>query len=192
MPKALDDRPILLEEPGTGRGIYYYPASGLLMPGNEEPPPRPRPVPSAWEKTLPWPVSRLALTLTKSCDLNCLYCYNHFHPEGGSLDTASLQQAIRLIPQQKYVPESVGFIFTGGEPTLRSRELMEAIDFAESLFSPLGISTGYTLYTNALGLDEELIAFLAHRNVAIVISLDGPREVHNRWRRDSKGEGQYD
>lgn len=134
----------------------------------------------------------LVLGLTESCNLRCRYCFysgsystHRVHsPRQLSADVA--RRAIRQFLQHSPALEkTIGF--HGGEPLLRSEEILKLIGFARSL-DP---ATYFTLTTNGVYLTADVFARLlaAAPNLRITVSLDGPREAHDRWRVTVGGTG---
>ena len=80
----------------------------------------------------------------------------------------------------------------GGEPTLRGLDFFRhAIEYQEKHKRP-GMTFENTMQTNGTLLDDEWCEFLKANGFLIGISLDGPRELHDFYRVDKKGEGTFD
>jgi len=85
----------------------------------------------------------------------------------------------------------VEFVWQGGEPTLLGLDFFRrVVELQRSLGGAKTITN--SLQTNGTLLTDEWCSFLKKENFMVGISLDGPREVHDRYRRDRKGEGTFD
>jgi len=131
-----------------------------------------------------------------SCNLHCEYCF--------------YLEKHRLFPQnEKYVMTDdvlgafianyissqptpvVEFVWQGGEPTLLGLDFFRRV---VELQKPFGAAKAITnsLQTNGTLITDEWCSFLKKENFMVGISLDGPREVHDRYRRDRKRNGTFD
>lgn len=136
--------------------------------------------------------NRLSLLSTDACNLRCRYCYvrNKDHsPTLMTVDTArrTVDYFFRLTGRQGDERE---LHFHGGEPLLNLPAVFAAADRALELqgeeFSA-GLSLSLT--TNGVLLDEEAARQFAKRGVRISVSLDGPPDVHDVYRRSKEGQG---
>jgi len=131
-----------------------------------------------------------------SCNIHCEYCF--------------YLEKHRLFPQnEKYVMTDdvlgafianyissqptpvVEFVWQGGEPTLLGLDFFRRV---VELQKPFGAAKAITnsLQTNGTLITDEWCSFLKKENFMVGISLDGPREVHDRYRRDRKRNGTFD
>ena len=87
---------------------------------------------------------------------------------------------------------AVSFLFQGGEPTLAGLDFFR--DFVSCVAGtfPKDLRVRYALQTNGLLLDEDWCRFFRENGVLVGLSLDGTRVCHDRFRRDSQGNGSYD
>jgi uncharacterized protein len=85
----------------------------------------------------------------------------------------------------------VEFVWQGGEPTLLGIDFFKRVVEIQKQFS--GAKTiANSLQTNGTLLDDEWCRFLKKHNFMVGISLDGPKQIHDRYRRDRKGAGTFD
>lgn len=123
--------------------------------------------------------------LTKRCNLQCAYCY-----EGISKETESISKIIcdKIVTYIQKLNESVNIRFHGGEPLLEYDKLQYLyIKLKENK----NIKT-FGLTTNGLMLDTKKIDFLSESMNDFSISIDGTRNVHDKYRKDAMGKGTYD
>ena len=128
-----------------------------------------------------------------SCNLSCRYCYylgkRHVGPKGGPLRMPEdlleeyVAQHIAASPD-----EVIRFSWHGGEPTILGLDYFRLIVDIQRRRCPSGRTIANGLQTNGTLLDEEWGRFLAAEGFAVGLSLDGPREMHDRYRvtRDGK------
>jgi len=93
--------------------------------------------------------------------------------------------------QAQQVPE-VSFAWQGGEPTLMGLDFFRRVVELQKQYMPSGSRLVNALQTNGTLLDEEWCRFFHENSFLIGLSLDGPREVHDRYRVDKKGRPTFD
>ena len=87
--------------------------------------------------------------------------------------------------------EFVSITFYGGEPLLEMNLVKKVVEYAEKVFK--GKELRFSVTTNATKLDEEIVEYLVKKDFVLMISLDGPKEIHNTNRRfAADGKGSYD
>ncbi len=130
------------------------------------------------------------------CNLNCEYC---FYLEKQSLFGAGEKYRMpdeilsRFITN--YITSQptplVEFVWQGGEPTLLGVDFFKrAVDLQKPFVGTKTITN--SLQTNGTLLTDEWCEFLKKNNFMVGISLDGPKELHDRYRRDHEGNGTFD
>jgi uncharacterized protein len=148
---------------------------------------------------MPFPLSTMVLNVTNQCNLACTYCYEY--GEDKIVDTENGRQSKFMA--EKTALESVDFLlkesgriahltFFGGETLLNFPVLKTTIAYARVRAAELGKEIDFSLTTNATLLRPEIIEFLAENNVGVTISIDGPREMQDKFRVFSNGAGSYD
>jgi uncharacterized protein len=137
------------------------------------------------------PFSLLIKPAGADCNIRCEYCFYlekcGLYPETARhrMDDATLRKTIAgymATPQPVY-----SFGWQGGEPTLMGAQFFRtAFELQRSLAPPGAIVTN-GLQTNGTLLSGEFARLLADNRVLVGISLDGPAELHNRYRRTAGG-----
>jgi uncharacterized protein len=142
----------------------------------------------------------VVLKITERCNINCTYCYMFnkgntdylAHPP--YIGEETLQAVATWVAQaiSTHQIRSVTMIFHGGEPMMMKRARFDAM--CAMFRAQLGDKTilRLAMQTNAILIDEEWIHIFAKHQVAIGISLDGPKDFNDLARVDHKGEGTYD
>jgi uncharacterized protein len=148
---------------------------------------------------MPFPLNTMVLNVTNQCNLACTYCYEY--GEDKIVDTEHGPQS-KFMSEQT-ARESVDFLlresgrvahltFFGGETLLNFPVLKSTIAYARRRAAEAGKEIDFSLTTNATLLRPDIIEFLAEERVGVTISIDGPRELQNRFRVFHNGAGSYD
>ncbi len=144
----------------------------------------------------PRPFHLLAKPTGAACNLDCSYCFflskAQLYP--GSrlrMDDAGLEAYIRQLLEAQPGPEVV-VAWQGGEPTLMGLPFFRrAVELVARYRRP-GVDIQYTIQTNGTRLDDEWARFFKDNNFLVGLSVDGPRELHDRHRRTKGGGGSFD
>jgi uncharacterized protein len=145
---------------------------------------------------LPPRIHVLAKPTGAICNLACSYCFfldkEMLYP--GSkfrMSDEVLEDYIRQLIAAHRSPQ-VTVAWQGGEPTLMGIDFYRrAIELQEKYRKP-GMTFENTMQTNGTLLNDEWCRFFKENNFLIGISVDGPRELHDAYRMDKKGEGSFD
>jgi uncharacterized protein len=148
---------------------------------------------------MPFPLNTMVLNVTNQCNLACTYCYEY--GEDKIVDTEHGKQSKFM--SENTALESVEFLlkesgqvahltFFGGETLLNFPVLKSTIAYARRRAAEQGKEIDFSLTTNATLLKPEIIEFLAENRVGVTISIDGPRELQDRFRVFHNGAGSYD
>jgi len=122
------------------------------------------------------------------CNLDCDYCFylrkESLYP-GASfrMSDETLENYTRQYIQSQRAPE-VNFAWQGGEPTLMGLDFFRKAVAYQKKYARPGMRIENALQTNGTLLDDEWCQFFAENRFLIGISLDGPREAHDLYRRD--------
>lgn len=131
-------------------------------------------------------ITRVCISINNRCNLNCQYC--HFHEKKDSIITSNmdifkiLDNIRNCIEKNNIKLFKIGFV-GNGEPFLEFEDLHKYISHISDLLKSKVISA-YTI-TNGTILDRKKIEFLVENNVTIGFSLDGLKDIHNKWRCNS-------
>jgi uncharacterized protein len=130
------------------------------------------------------------------CNLNCEYCFylekQALFPKGENyvMSDVVLQAYIAKYITMQPTPV-VGFVWQGGEPTLLGLDFYKKVIELQRPFAGQKEITN-SLQTNGIPLDDKWCEFLKENNFLVGLSLDGPREIHDRYRKDRGGKGSFD
>lgn len=130
------------------------------------------------------------------CNLDCKYCYylekEQLYPpeENFRMSDQVLEESIRQTIQSQAAPE-ISFAWQGGEPTLLGVDFFRKAVELQRRYAD-GKKVSNALQTNGLLLDDEWGAFLSENQFLVGLSIDGPRELHDRYRVDKGGQPTFD
>lgn len=136
------------------------------------------------------------------CNLRCRYCFyteKEVLFDAAEADEAApprslpddlLEMFIREYLETSDLPE-VNFAWQGGEPTLAGLEFFRRAVKLQKRYAQ-GRTVSNALQTNGTLLDDEWCAFLAEEKFLVGLSLDGPREIHDRYRLSRGGAPSFD
>jgi uncharacterized protein len=150
---------------------------------------------------MPFPLTTMVLNVTNQCNLSCAYCYEYSEdkivdtengrkPKFMSEETA--RQSVEFMLAESGDNKVAYLTFFGGETLLNFPVLRKTIAYARGRAAELGKEVEFSLTTNATLLKPDVIEFLADNNVGVTISIDGPREMQDKFRVFHNGEGSYD
>jgi len=141
------------------------------------------------------PVHALSLAIAQKCNLGCTYCYAQQGEFGGAAQNMTRQaaeQAVDLLVNGAAPGARLNLAFLGGEPLANRALLQETTRRARTLAEERGVTLGFSITTNGTLLTEDDAAFFETFAFAVTVSLDGPREVHDRLRPFKSGQGSFD
>jgi len=129
------------------------------------------------------------------CNIDCAYCFY----KGRDASVGTGKQRMSAEVQEKLVCDYMrlgfpvsGFAWQGGEPTLMGVDFFRrAVELQKKYGSP-GQQVSNTLQTNGVLLDDEWCRFFHDNKFLLGISIDGPKEFHDRYRIDHSGKGTFD
>lgn len=142
-------------------------------------------------------LSNAVIQLTQNCNFRCQYC-NYTENDGTNRTHNSnkitwdvLKQSIDFIYNSSIDSDDIIIGFYGGEPFLEFNLMKKAILYSSKIFK--GKTIMYSITTNSSLVSDDMLEFLNDYNVSINISLDGPKEINDSFRKTSyKGESAYE
>jgi uncharacterized protein len=138
----------------------------------------------------------LAKPSGSTCNIDCTYCFflskEALYPnDTHQMSDATLETYIRQLLESHRTPQ-VTVAWQGGEPTLMKLDFFRrSVDLVEQYRRP-GQIVQHTFQTNGILLDDEWCAFFKEHNFLVGLSVDGPRDLHDAYRRDRGGQGTFD
>lgn len=126
------------------------------------------------------------------CNLDCRYCYYlekaRLYPEERRwrMDDATLEAYVRRMIEAQPGGE-IAFAWQGGEPTLLGVDFFRRAVALQRRLCPPGRTVSNSLQTNGTLIDDGWAAFLAEHRFLVGVSVDGPADLHDRYRVDRGG-----
>ncbi len=129
------------------------------------------------------------------CNLDCDYCFyketEALYPDGR---TAMAEETMEAVVQKALASGAHynSFCWQGGEPTLLGVPFFEKVVAVQMRYRRPDQMIENSIQTNGLLIDENWCRFLKNHDFLVGLSIDGPAEMHDRYRRTSKGIGTFD
>jgi len=136
---------------------------------------------------------RLTLMVSGACNLRCRYCYTGLQTEKwdtGLMSADVARQAVDLILRHSPV-KGLCINFFGGEPLLNLPVIQSTVAYVEQAAARLKLPSLFSMTTNGVLLDEGTIRYLHSKRFHLMISMDGPAEIHDRNRVFADGRGSH-
>lgn len=149
----------------------------------------------AREEKLRSPIKSLCLNVAHDCNLRCSYCFASEGDFGCGRELMPLETAKKSVD---FLIEHSGKIknlemdFFGGEPLMNWNVVKETVKYARSLEKKYNKNFRFTLTTNGILLDDEKIDFINDEIYDVVLSLDGRKEINDKYRITKTKKGSYD
>lgn len=150
--------------------------------------------------TAPHPFHVMTKPNGPRCNIDCSYCY-YLEKEGlypdekrFRMSDGVLERYVRdmIAAQLKAGQREVTFAWQGGEPTLLGVAFFERTVALQKRHSPDGVRIENAFQTNGILLDDDWGEFFSREHFLVGISIDGPRKIHDRYRRDRAGRPTFD
>ena len=140
-------------------------------------------------------VKALCLHIAHTCNLNCSYCFasqGNYHGERAVMSFEVGKQALDFLVENSKGRRNLEVDFFGGEPLLNFDVVKQLVEYARSIEKEKGKNFRFTLTTNGILIDDDVIDFANREMSNVVLSLDGRKEIHDRFRVDYAGKGSWD
>ena len=140
-------------------------------------------------------IKALCLHVSHTCNLNCEYCFaaqGKYHGERAIMNIDVAKRAIDFLIENSGNRRNLEVDFFGGEPLMNWEVCKETVLYARSIEKKFNKNFRFTLTTNGMLIDDEVIDFCNEHMHNVVLSLDGRKEVHDRTRKDYAGNGSFD
>lgn len=141
------------------------------------------------------PIKAMCLNICHDCNMACEYCFASKGDFGGAREVMPLEtakKAIDFLIQHSENQKSLEVEFFGGEPLLAFDTVKNTVDYARNLEKKCGKKFKFTITTNGLLLNDEIIDFINKEFSAVVMSLDGRKSINDRMRKSCCQGGTYD
>ncbi len=140
-------------------------------------------------------VKALCLHVAHTCNLNCAYCFASQGKYSGDRAVMSLEvgkRALDFLIENSTGRRNLEVDFFGGEPLMNFDVVKQLVAYAREREKECGKNFRFTLTTNGVLIDDDVIDFANREMSNVVLSLDGRKEVHDRYRVDYAGNGSWE
>ena len=140
-------------------------------------------------------VKALCLHVAHICNLNCSYCFasqGKYHGDRAVMSYEVGKQALDFLIENSGTRRNLEVDFFGGEPLMNFQVVKDLVAYARSIEKEKGKNFRFTLTTNGVLVDDDVIAWANQECSNVVLSLDGRKEVHDRYRVDYAGNGSWE
>ena len=140
-------------------------------------------------------VKALCLHVAHTCNLNCSYCFasqGKYHGDRAVMSFEVGKQALDFLIAHSGTRRNLEVDFFGGEPLMNFQVVKELVAYARSMEKEKGKNFRFTLTTNGILVDDDVIEWANQACSNVVLSLDGRKEIHDRFRVDYAGNGSWD
>ena len=140
-------------------------------------------------------VKALCLHIAHDCNLACRYCFaeeGEYHGRRALMSFEVGKKALDFLVANSGSRVNLEVDFFGGEPLMNWEVVKHLVEYGRSLEKPHNKKFRFTLTTNGVLLNDDIMEYLNKEMSNVVLSLDGRKEVNDRMRPFRTGKGSYD
>ena len=140
-------------------------------------------------------IKALCLHIAHTCNLNCSYCFasqGKYHGDRALMSYEVGKRALDFLIENSGSRHNLEVDFFGGEPLMNFDVVKQLVAYARSIEKQHNKHFRFTLTTNGVLIDDDVIDFANREMSNVVLSLDGRKEVHDRYRVDYAGNGSWE
>ncbi len=140
-------------------------------------------------------IKALCIHIAHTCNLNCEYCFasqGKYHGERALMSFETGKQALDFLVANSGSRRNLEVDFFGGEPLMNFDVVKQMVEYARSIEKEHNKNFRFTLTTNGVLIDDDVIDFANREMSNVVLSLDGRKEIHDRYRVDYAGNGSWE
>ena len=140
-------------------------------------------------------IKALCLHVAHTCNLNCSYCFasqGKYQGDRALMSFETGKRALDFLIENSGNRHNLEVDFFGGEPLMNWQVVKDLVAYARSIEKEHNKNFRFTLTTNGVLVDDEVIDFCNKEMDNVVLSLDGRKEVHDRFRVNYEGKGSYE
>ena len=140
-------------------------------------------------------VKALCIHIAHTCNLNCSYCFasqGKYHGDRALMSFEVGKRALDFLIENSGTRTNLEVDFFGGEPLMNFGVVKQMVAYARKKEKECGKNFRFTLTTNGMLIDDDVIDFANREMSNVVLSLDGRKEIHDRCRVDYEGNGSWE
>jgi uncharacterized protein len=151
---------------------------------------------SALDERFSGPCNSIVLSVSTGCNLACRYCYcgicRDILPDKGMMPEDVALRAVDTLFAAADPKVNVRVTFFGGEPLLNKSVIRKVVAVCDAKADRLGVRTEYSITTNATLVDDETAEMLSAGNFGLMVSMDGPQDLHDSQCPTRDGHGSFE
>lgn len=154
-------------------------------------------IPEDFEKTINSELRQMVIELTEKCNLRCGYCiYNEGCDQNRNFGTRDISEETALKAVDYAIAHSkeskeLAITFYGGEPLIKYDLMKKCVDYAKEKIRDKELTFSFT--TNGVLMTRKIAEEIARiEGMSLLLSIDGPKEIHDLYRRNAEGKGSFD
>lgn len=140
-------------------------------------------------------VKALCLNIAHDCNLRCRYCFastGDFDGDRLLMKAETGKKALDFLVKNSGHRINLEVDFFGGEPLMNLDAVKEVVEYGRRLETLHNKKFKFTITTNGIGLNDDIIKYINSEFSNVVISIDGRQEIHDNMRPSINGKGSYD
>ena len=140
-------------------------------------------------------VKALCLHIAHDCNLACRYCFageGEYHGRTALMSYEVGKKALDFLIENSGTRRNLEVDFFGGEPLMNFEVIKKIVEYGRSLEKTHDKKFRFTLTTNGVLLNDEVMEFANKEMSNLVLSIDGRKEIHDKMRPSRNGKGSYD
>ncbi|MBQ6555487.1 MAG: thioether cross-link-forming SCIFF peptide maturase [Firmicutes bacterium] len=140
-------------------------------------------------------VKALCLHIAHDCNLKCKYCFaeeGEYHGKRELMSAEIGKKAIDMLIKASGSRKNLEIDFFGGEPLMNFNVVKEIVEYARSLEEANNKKFRFTITTNGILLNDEILEYINANMHNLVLSIDGRKEINDKMRPRAGGQGSYD
>ena len=140
-------------------------------------------------------VKALCLHVAHTCNLNCSYCFasqGKYHGDRAVMSYEVGKRALDFLVEHSGGRRNLEVDFFGGEPLMNFDVVKALVAYARGIEKEKNKNFRFTLTTNGVLVDDDVIDWANRECSNVVLSLDGRKEIHDRFRVDYAGNGSWE
>lgn len=140
-------------------------------------------------------IKALCIHIAHTCNLNCSYCFasqGKYHGDRAMMSLEVGKRALDFLVENSGSRRNLEVDFFGGEPLMNFDVVKQMVEYARSIEKEHNKNFRFTLTTNGMLIDDDVIDFANREMSNVVLSLDGRKEIHDRYRVDYTGKGSWE
>lgn len=141
------------------------------------------------------PIKAICLNVSHDCNLRCEYCFaskGDFKCKRELMSLETAKKAVDFLIEKSEGIRNLEMDFFGGEPLMNFNVVKSTVEYARSLEKEYNKNFRFTITTNGILLDDEKIDFINKEMYDVVLSLDGRKEINDKFRVTKTKNGSYD